>query len=168
MGPAPRPDRDLQRGVLAEPGAVRQGLGRPRGLREGHRRRAAGCGDVRRRDDRRGVAQGGDQDRKARRACRADPLAEELNGRLAPVVDVIVPARNEAATVAEVVRACRACRYARRVIVVDDGSTDQTGALAAAAGADLVLRRDSVEAGSKAHAMEAGVAASDADAFLFV
>lgn len=85
-----------------------------------------------------------------------------------PVIDAIVPARNEASTVADVVRACRACRYVRRVIVVDDGSTDGTAERARAAGADVVVRRAPGEGGSKAHAMEAGVTASDAGAFLFV
>jgi len=51
--------------------------------------------------------------------------------------------------------------------VVDDGSTDDTAALAAAAGA-VVVRRDPEAAGSKAHAMEAGVEASTADSILFV
>jgi glycosyltransferase involved in cell wall biosynthesis len=82
-------------------------------------------------------------------------------------LDVVVPARNEAPTVASVVEACLGCAYARQVIVVDDGSTDGTGDLAAAAGAKVVHRHES-EAGSKAHAMEAGVAATDADAILFV
>ena len=62
VGAAPRPGHDPQRGVLADPGAVRPGLGHPRRLREGHHRgRAQGRGDVRRRDDRRGVPQGRDQ-----------------------------------------------------------------------------------------------------------
>src|SRR5205807_1976630 len=56
---------------------------------------------------------------------------------------------------------------ARQVIVVDDGSIDGTGDLAAAAGAKVVHRHPA-EAGSKAHAMEAGVATTDADAILFV
>ena len=82
-------------------------------------------------------------------------------------IDVVAPARNEALTVSSVVEACRACSYTRQVIVVDDGSTDGTGDLAAGAGAKIV-HRDPSETGSKAHAMEAGVAASDADAILFV
>jgi glycosyltransferase involved in cell wall biosynthesis len=38
---------------------------------------------------------------------------------------VVIPAYNEAETVADV--ALRACRYADRVIIVDDGSQDDTG-----------------------------------------
>ncbi len=83
-----------------------------------------------------------------------------------PTIDAVVPARNEASTVAAVVEACRGCRYVRRVIVVDDGSTDGTGDVAAAAGGEVV-RREAREGGSKAHALEAGVEASDAEAFLF-
>ncbi len=83
-----------------------------------------------------------------------------------PAIDVIIPARNEVVTVARVVEACLACVYAREVIVVDDGSTDGTADAAAAAGAKVV-RREAPEGGSKAHALEAGVGASDAEAFLF-
>ena len=82
-------------------------------------------------------------------------------------VDAVVPARNEAPTVAAVVEACRRCAYTGQVIVVDDGSSDGTGERAQAAGAK-VIRRDPAEAGSKAHAMHAGVEASDAEAILFV
>jgi glycosyltransferase involved in cell wall biosynthesis len=85
----------------------------------------------------------------------------------APVIDIIVPARNEEETVADVVRACRGCRFVREVIVVDDGSEDDTAARAEQAGA-RVVRRAPGEGGSKAHAMHAGVAATDADALFFV
>ena len=81
-------------------------------------------------------------------------------------IDVVMPARDEAPTVAANVAAALGCRHVREVLVVDDGSTDGTGELAVAAGAK-VLRRDEPD-GSKAHAMEAGVAATDADAILFV
>ena len=88
------------------------------------------------------------------------------------VIDAVVPARNEADTVATVVDACRRCSAVREVIVVDDGSVDDTGDRAAAAGAKVIQRIDTATArdrgGSKAHAMEAGVAASDAPALLFV
>lgn len=82
------------------------------------------------------------------------------------VVDVVMPARNEATTVAANVAAARGCRYVRRVIVVDDGSTDATAEIAVAAGAHVVGRPGS--RGSKAHAMDAGVQATDATHILFV
>ncbi len=82
------------------------------------------------------------------------------------VIDVVMPARDEAPTVAGNVAAARACRHVRNVVVVDDGSRDATATVARAAGA-TVLRGDG-PGGSKAHAMAAGVAATDADAILFV
>ena len=51
---------------------------------------------------------------------------------------VVVPAFDEAATIAAIVRDCRA--RAEGVIVVDDGSTDNTARIAAEAGA-IVLRQ---------------------------
>ena len=84
----------------------------------------------------------------------------------APSIDVLMPARDEAPTVAQNIAAARECRYVRDVIVIDDGSTDGTGDIASGAGAKVIVREGSN--GSKAHAMAAGVAASDADAFLFV
>jgi glycosyltransferase involved in cell wall biosynthesis len=81
-------------------------------------------------------------------------------------IDVVMAARDEELTVADNVAAAKACRYVRDVIVVDDGSSDATALNAEAAGARVVRRPES--GGSKAHAMEAGVAASDAPAILFV
>ncbi|HUQ38779.1 MAG TPA: glycosyltransferase family 2 protein [Acidimicrobiales bacterium] len=81
------------------------------------------------------------------------------------MIDAVIPARDEAPTIADVVRACRDCRFVRDVIVVDDGSSDLTARRAEDAGA-RVIRRPA--GGSKAHAMQAGVAATDADAVLFV
>lgn len=100
------------------------------------------------------------------RARRVDFGSAPLLAPAGTVVDVIMPARNEEPTVAGNVHAARACRYGREVIVVDDGSSDATAAAARAAGARVVTR--SGPTGSKAKAMAAGVAASDADAFLFV
>ena len=78
----------------------------------------------------------------------------------------MMAARDEAPTVAANVAAAAGCRYVREVLVVDDGSVDDTADLAAAAGAK-VLRLDA-SGGSKARAMAAGVAATDAEAILFV
>lgn len=88
-----------------------------------------------------------------------------MGRRRAATIDIVVPARNEAATIADVVLACHGCSSTRDVIVVDDGSTDDTAAIAAACGARVVRRDDG---GSKAHAMDAGVRATDADAVFFV
>ena len=52
---------------------------------------------------------------------------------------ILMPAYNEERTIGEVVG--RTLKYAGRLLVVDDGSTDRTGELAAAAGAE-VLRLD--------------------------
>lgn len=51
---------------------------------------------------------------------------------------VIIPAFNESASVARVVSGLRAAAEWREVIVVDDGSTDDTGAKAAEAGARVI------------------------------
>ena len=85
------------------------------------------------------------------------------------MIDVVIPARNEARTVGGVVAAARGCRYTREVVVVDDGSTDGTAEQALAAGAKVIRREGgSVPGtGSKAHAMDRGVAATDAEAVLF-
>jgi polyisoprenyl-phosphate glycosyltransferase len=86
--------------------------------------------------------------------------------RRRPVIDIVIPARNEERTVAANVVAALGCACTREVIVVDDGSTDRTGDEAQAAGAKVV-RLEST-AGSKAHALAAGVRSSDADAFFFL
>lgn len=54
-------------------------------------------------------------------------------------VDVVIPARDEAATIRAVVRAVPS--WVREVVVVDNGSRDETAARAAAAGARVVLAR---------------------------
>ena len=80
--------------------------------------------------------------------------------------DVVIPARDEAPTVAGVVAAARAARGVGRVFVIDDGSADATAAEAARAGA-IVLSRPPGEPGSKARALALGVAASAAPVLVF-
>lgn len=63
---------------------------------------------------------------------RRSPRARALASRLAapPLVSVVVPARNEALTIVESVRALLALDYeAREIVVVNDGSSDDTLAL---------------------------------------
>jgi glycosyltransferase involved in cell wall biosynthesis len=82
--------------------------------------------------------------------------------------DVVIPARNEVTTVAEVVRAALAAPGAGQVVVVDDGSSDGTAAAAEAAGAAVVST--GLGAGSKARALSRGfeaTAASAADVLVF-
>jgi glycosyltransferase involved in cell wall biosynthesis len=63
---------------------------------------------------------------------------------MTPSVAVIIPARNEASVIDACLRSVAAQRWPRlEVIVIDDGSTDDTGALARAQGA-TVLRTDGV------------------------
>jgi glycosyltransferase involved in cell wall biosynthesis len=69
-------------------------------------------------------------------------------------VGVVVPALNEAKTVGGVVREILAAVPGATVVVVDDGSTDGTGAVAAAAGADVVT-----------HAVSTGYATALRDGF---
>ena len=85
-------------------------------------------------------------------------------------VSVVVPARNEAATVAGVVGPVRPALDGPRplvdeLIVVDDGSTDATGALAEAAGARVVRRSGP---SGKGLAMAAGLRASSGDIVVFL
>lgn len=54
------------------------------------------------------------------------------------LVDVVIPARDEVKTIAEVITNIRRAPRVGRVIVVDNGSVDGTGELAAAAGASVV------------------------------
>ena len=78
--------------------------------------------------------------------------------------DVIIPARNEASTIGAVVRAARLAPGAARVIVVNDGSSDDTAAIATADGAEVLSSRG---AGSKALALATGIAESKAAVVVF-
>lgn len=72
-----------------------------------------------------------------------------------PALTIVIPALNEAATIAGVVEKAKAFG---RVIVVDDGSTDGTGDLAAGAGAHAV-RNDGPH--GYENALEAGFREAD-------
>ena len=53
-------------------------------------------------------------------------------------VSIVIPAYNESEAIAEVIGVLRTAAPWREIIVVDDGSTDETGACAAAAGATVI------------------------------
>lgn len=81
------------------------------------------------------------------------------------MVSAVIPAFNEAATVGEVVSSAIGHPDILEVIVVDDGSTDDTPHAAESAGARVVrLDRNS----GKARALETGVRAARHDIILFM
>ena len=89
-----------------------------------------------------------------------------------PSVCVVVPARNEATTVGPIVECLvEMAPLVSEVVVVDDGSTDGTAAVALGAGARLVdAGRPGAARGAgpgKGRAMWAGVAETDSDIVVF-
>jgi glycosyltransferase involved in cell wall biosynthesis len=81
-----------------------------------------------------------------------------------PTVAVIVPAYNEQdavrGTVDAVRRALAAANLAHHIVVVNDGSRDETLAQARSSGAQVIDFPDNIGYG---HALKAGIAASDSD-----
>ncbi len=75
-----------------------------------------------------------------------------------PFVSIVVPAYNEAATIEEILRRLSAVPFRTEVIVVDDGSTDATGDLAAAVDGVRVIRRP--RNAGKGAAVRDGIAAT--------
>jgi GT2 family glycosyltransferase len=88
-----------------------------------------------------------------------------------PLVSVVIPARNEEALIGEVVRA--ASRQVSRaqaveVVVVDDGSTDDTVRVARDAGARVVQATKAGDRGNCAAARNRGAAESHGDPIIFL
>src|SRR5580658_3501739 len=88
-----------------------------------------------------------------------------------PAVDIIVPARDEAATIAPVIASLLSQDYAGdfRVLLVDDDSTDGTATLAGTAPRLHILRGEPKPVGwsGKLWALSQGVAAGSAPLLLF-
>lgn len=81
----------------------------------------------------------------------------------------LIAAHDEAAHIGSVLRGLRPYRL-HRILVVDDGSSDATGALARAEGAE-VLRLEPGQGGGKGQALRAGIARlkeDDFDYYLFL
>ncbi len=79
-----------------------------------------------------------------------------------PRIAVVIPCRNEAAAVAEVVAGFRAALPEARVVVFDNGSTDDTAARALAAGAEVFRERRP----GKGHVVRRMFADVDADVYV--
>ena len=76
------------------------------------------------------------------------------------LLSIVIPAKNEAGAIGEVVAAALEAWQDAEVIVVDDGSTDDTGDVAAAAGARVVTHPESLGNGA---AVKAGARAAQGD-----
>jgi glycosyltransferase involved in cell wall biosynthesis len=88
-----------------------------------------------------------------------------------PLISVIVPARNEAGSIASVIEAITSscpARQALEIIVVDDGSTDGTVAVARAAGAQVLELGPDQEGGNPARARNRGAAMAQGDPIVFL
>lgn len=86
-----------------------------------------------------------------------------------PRIEAVIPAHNEAATIAAVVEGLKPFGL-QRVLVVDDASDDGTGETAHRAGAD-VLRLEAGQGGGKGQVMQAGIRQiqrDDFDYYLFL
>lgn len=86
-------------------------------------------------------------------------------------VSVVIPARNEAAHIAEVVGAVRNQQGTFdtiEIIVMDDGSTDDTAACAQRAGAKVIKMNSGPKSGNPAAARNRGAAASTGDPLVFL
>lgn len=80
-------------------------------------------------------------------------------------IEVVIPAYNEAKTIALVVKTARECPLVDKVIVVDDGSTDQTASLAREAGAEVHILRPNQ---GKTAALLTGANASNAPVIIIL
>ncbi|KAI9011836.1 putative glycosyl transferase [Hyaloraphidium curvatum] len=105
---------------------------------------------------------------------RARRIARIPRGTSDATLRIVVPARDEAANIADCVESALAQRVATRVVVVDDGSTDGTGGIAREAAAGdprlSVLRLEGPPEGwaGKAHALHCGSQDATEDWLLFL
>jgi glycosyltransferase involved in cell wall biosynthesis len=74
-------------------------------------------------------------------------------------VSFLIPAYNEAATIGRVLERIAGLDLDAKVIVVDDGSTDETAAIAEAAGATVIRKRN----GGKGSAIRVAIAAAEGE-----
>ena len=80
-------------------------------------------------------------------------------------LSIVIPAKNESAVIGDVVKGARAQYPEAEVIVVDDGSDDGTGDVAAGAGATVVRHPESLGNGA---AVKAGARAAQGEIIAFM
>ncbi len=78
-----------------------------------------------------------------------------------PTISIIVPARDEARTIEQVLERLRELPWTLEVLVVDDGSTDDTAAIVERAGGARLLRHE--RSRGKGAAVRTAIAASTGD-----
>src|SRR3954469_12958888 len=86
-------------------------------------------------------------------------------------VSVIIPARNEAESIASVIHAVQGSAPSGvrlEIIVVDDGSSDNTAAVARAAGGQTLELGHSSDGGNPARARNRGAAIAEGDPLVFL
>ncbi len=101
---------------------------------------------------------------KRQTAC-AESAACATSAPAAVALSVVLPARNEQGSVGSTVAAVRALHPQAEVIVVDDGSNDQTARVAAEAGACVLSRPYGMGNGA---AIKAGARAARGDVIVFM
>lgn len=99
------------------------------------------------------------------------PVEPELTVAGPRLVSVVIPARNEARAIAAVIHAVRAQDHAGlalEIIVVDDGSDDDTAAVARVAGALVLELEGMTDGGNPARARNCGAAMATGDPIIFL
>lgn len=80
-------------------------------------------------------------------------------------ISAVIPAYNEARTIGAIILELRKCSLVDEIIVVDDGSDDDTAEVSRTAGARIISRKNN---SGKATAMEAGVKTAKNSIVMFV
>ncbi|MEW6328812.1 MAG: HAD-IB family phosphatase [Candidatus Micrarchaeota archaeon] len=80
-------------------------------------------------------------------------------------VSAVIPAFNESAYIAKVIRAARQVRYVNEILVVDDGSEDGTGKIARVEGARVVRHKKNLGKGA---AIKTGIKKARGEVVLFL
>ncbi|TSE27978.1 Undecaprenyl-phosphate 4-deoxy-4-formamido-L-arabinose transferase [Tepidimonas thermarum] len=93
------------------------------------------------------------------------PANEDSNRMPMPSVSVVLPARNEAAAIGQTVARIRTLYPEAEIVVVDDGSTDDTARVAAEAGARVVRHPYGMGNGA---AIKTGARAAKGDIIVFM